>query len=331
MSFQDFVGQEPLVRMLQKSLRTGRVAHAYLFTGPRGMGKATLARELAKALNCAGERGDACDRCSSCRRITAGHHPDLLRVQPDGSAVKIEQVRALQKALWMRPVEGAYRVGIVEEADKMTAEAANSFLKILEEPPPHAVLILLAEQPYGLLPAVTSRCQVLAFRRVATPALESFLSARLRLDRGDARLLAAMAGGNPGRALALHGSGTWEPVRQRVLELPDRLGAAEGGELLSIPEPGKEQWATYLELLLLYFRDLLLYRLGVREVMSHLDREHMIKVRAEGLSLPQILEALSLIHRTIDAARKNANHQLAWEAMLFKLWPLFRSGIMDSR
>jgi len=331
MSFQDFVGQEPLVRMLQNSLRTGRVAHAYLFTGPRGMGKATLARELAKALNCTRERGDACDRCASCRRITGGNHPDLLRIQPDGAAVKIEQVRALQKELWLRPVEGAYRVGVVEEADKMTAEAANSFLKTLEEPPPHAVLILLAEQPYALLPTVTSRCQVLAFRRVATPALEAFLSARLQPGRGDARLLAILAGGNPGRALALQSSGTWELVRRQVLELPARLGAAGGGELLALPEPGKEDWTMYLELLLLYFRDLLLYRLGVKEAISHLDREQEIRVWAEGLSLRHILEALSLIHRTIDAARKNANRQLAWEAMLFKLWPLARSVIMDSR
>ncbi|RMF26035.1 MAG: DNA polymerase III subunit delta', partial [Chloroflexi bacterium] len=145
------IGHEGAVALLQRAVMTGRLGHAYLFTGPTGVGKGTLAQALAQAVLCTGD-APPCGRCRACRLVEAGHHPDLHWLAPQDGSLKIEQVRELERQLALTPVEGSRHVAVLEGMEQATVGAANALLKTLEEPPPAVLLILLTEEADALLP-----------------------------------------------------------------------------------------------------------------------------------------------------------------------------------
>jgi DNA polymerase-3 subunit delta' len=164
-SFSDHEEQRQIAGQLQRSLERGRLAHAYLFAGPRGSGTAEMARTLAKALNCLNKDNDCCDRCDSCRRIDKGTHPDIYWVRPESKSrqIKVEQIREFERAVNLKAGNARIKVGVIADADCMREEASNAFLKTLEEPPAQTILILLTAQPQRLLPTILSRCLRISF------------------------------------------------------------------------------------------------------------------------------------------------------------------------
>jgi DNA polymerase-3 subunit delta' len=211
-----------VVRLFDGVVRRGRLAHAYLFAGPAGVGKRLFAGELAKALLCEAPRGgrlEACDRCPACLQVEAGTHPDFFagdRPQ-DSLEVPIGVVRELTHALALKPARGRYKVAILDDADEMNEEAANCFLKTLEEPPPASVLILIGTGPDRQLSTIVSRCQVVRFAPLSEPLIAELLRAGGIEETGDLERLARLSGGSLGLARALADPGLWE-FRQRLLE-----------------------------------------------------------------------------------------------------------------
>jgi DNA polymerase-3 subunit delta' len=167
LSFQQINYQPEVVRFLQRGLQMKQIAHAYCFYGPSGTGKRKVALELAKALNCERSRVDPCDECPTCRQIEHGNHPDIVVLRPDGAFIKIDQVRALQDQFQYSAAAGVTRVVIMEQAEKMRVEAANSLLKFLEEPLSPMVAILITEKVQAILPTIISRCQKIHFKEVS--------------------------------------------------------------------------------------------------------------------------------------------------------------------
>jgi len=186
------------VEHLRSMLRRGDVPHALLFTGPRGVGKFTTALVMSAALLC--PSGEA-DGCPSCRKVAARVHPDLHLVEPEGMSIRVERVRELEGLLSRKAVEGRGRVVVVDEAQSMTAEAANAFLKTLEEPHPETYIILVSESRENLLPTVVSRCREVRFSSIGTGELEEYLVNREGLAPEEARSLARRSGGIFGRAV----------------------------------------------------------------------------------------------------------------------------------
>ncbi|MBP2002741.1 DNA polymerase-3 subunit gamma/tau [Paenibacillus shirakamiensis] len=166
-SFQDMVGQQHIIRTLQNAIRENKLSHAYLFNGPRGTGKTSAAKILAKAVNC--EKGPAiepCNECESCRRITAGAVMDVLEIDA-ASNRGVEEIRDLREKVKYAPTEVRHKVYIIDEVHMLTTEAFNALLKTLEEPPPHVMFILATTEPHRLPATVISRCQRFDFRRVS--------------------------------------------------------------------------------------------------------------------------------------------------------------------
>ena len=165
MSFSDHKQHKLIADQLQHSLERGRLAHAYLFSGARGAGKADMARTLAKALNCLKKEHDSCDRCDSCRRIDDGIHPDVYWVRPESKSrrITVDQVREFERSVNLKAGSARIKVGIIVDADCMGEEASNAFLKTLEEPPAQTIIVLLTAQPQRLLPTIVSRCLRVAF------------------------------------------------------------------------------------------------------------------------------------------------------------------------
>lgn len=186
MSFEDIKGQDHAVKFLKTAIKNGKMAHAYIFVGPRGCGRSSLARNFAKAVNCEDSENAPCEACPTCRKIDKGIHPDVKWIKKDekASEIKIEQMRDLQGRIILKPYEAKCKIYVIVGAELMNIEAANSFLKTLEEPPANSLLILITERPKDLLPTIVSRCQMVRLRplpiaepvSILTDVLEEFSS-----------------------------------------------------------------------------------------------------------------------------------------------------------
>jgi len=261
--FRDILGQEWVISHLKTARQKGRLAHAYLFLGPEGVGKASTAQALAAALNCQTPRedGDACGTCASCRRLAAGTHPDFLVIEPTESLqIKIEQIREFRRLTNYPPLGGGWRVVVIKPAEAMNEAAANALLKTLEEPPERHLIILTAQVEADLLPTVVSRCHKLAFAPLPAALIAGELERRRGLTLPQAQLLAALSGGSLGRALTLNPESILAQRRQVLADLGalatgSAAAALDWAQRLAKSRPDLDH---FLSLAQMWYRDLLL-------------------------------------------------------------------------
>lgn len=336
--FDHIPGQAHVKAMLGRAVRGGRLTHALLLHGAPGLGKAAMAAALAAAVNCEGGAEEAvrggCGRCASCRRVEAGTHPDVAWITPVSSTIKIEQVRELIREAHMRPFAARKRVFILREADKLSEEAANSLLKILEEPPGAAMFILITALPETLLPTIRSRCQQIPFRPVDPQAVAETLRRDAGVGEAEATAIAVLSGGNPGLARSLAGSAAlaegWrladEVVRlagSRRLDPPALFAAAQALEDYQCPGDGEQADAfDVVDLLAWVLRDRLAAAVGGDRVLTPLRTGLDDRAAAAGEGLPTPGRWFAAL-KTVDEARRtlrtNANRRLAFEVLLLKL------------
>ncbi|MBW2000643.1 MAG: DNA polymerase III subunit delta', partial [Deltaproteobacteria bacterium] len=202
--FSQILGQEKAIGFLRRVRRLDRIPHAYLFVGIPGIGKRTTARSFARFINClAPENEDACGACIPCRQFVGGNFPDLHEIEPEGQTIKIEQIRELNRVFGYKPLSGRYRVTIIQHAEKLTEEAANAFLKNLEEPPERNIIILGVTEPLDLLPTIVSRCQQVSFRPIPSEMIAKWLVENKGLDEEQAIVLGRVSEGSLGRAVEM--------------------------------------------------------------------------------------------------------------------------------
>ncbi len=317
-SLNDILGQEQPLLVLRRAVAAEKVAQAYLFAGPEGVGKATCAVALAAALNCESAPGIGCDVCTSCDKIAAGHHPDLIRLQPDKTFIKIDQVRQLEQRLSFPPHEGRHRLVLIDGADRLNLNAANALLKSVEEPRPRTLFVLVASAPHLVAPTLVSRCQRVRFAPLETEVVEQVVNLH---DHGagpeEVHAAVELSEGSAKRALRLLEGEQIAFIRKTVEAL---LHAARSQEAVKIFETAadagrdREMIGETLDVVRVWLRDLLLCREGLDEGrVVNSDRLEELRREAEGHSLISLLRQLRAVDEAQAALRGNVHATLVME------------------
>jgi DNA polymerase-3 subunit delta' len=322
-SFSELLGQAKAITHLTRAVTSGRLAHAYLFAGPDGVGKKTAAQALASVLLCRMPDGlSPCGACPGCRKFLSGNHPDLLRVRPQGAAIKIDQIREMKKALTFSPFESRQRVVLIEDVHTMRREAGNSLLKVLEEPPADNLLILIGSTAGALLDTIVSRCQVIPFAPLPLELTASVIQRhRPELGREDCRVLAALADGCPGQALALESAGTLA-LYQTLLDawLRPKRTAAERVEQALIMAAELAEAKEGMEPLLMLLRIFLKNAMAARTDCTVAPFSSEVLQARERWNLPRLSAKMAALDLAEQALARNCNRGLTSEVLLLDLF-----------
>lgn len=360
MGFDQFTGNERIVTALRGMLRRDRAPSALLFTGPQGIGKYTLARMFAQAANCERLKDDFCGECDSCLRMAAladpaplikaglaergesadaaavermplilEPHPDVWLLVPDPvrrlspvahPMIRVGQLRAVQRAAYFKP-QGRRRVFILDGADTMRWNDADLFLKILEEPPESATLILLAPTPDSLLPTIRSRCLQFHLAPVPLEEIDEFLKARTDKKPAERKLAAQLACGSPGAALALDLAES-KRLRQSVLDLiAQAIQGGKSGDIFAataqLAKQEKESFENILALLYSLLTDLLELSQGPKNDFSrNPDLQREIEALSKKISFEWVLRATQGLDQLESRLRRNVSRQLGLDSLL---------------
>jgi DNA polymerase-3 subunit delta' len=300
----------------------GRPPHALLITGPPSVGKGTLANSLAQALLCTAEQRP-CGVCRACLLVANWRHPDLFWVEPQGSSLKIAQVRDLTRQLTLSPLEGPWQIAILDQFELATAGAANALLKTLEEPPRNVVLVLLAQQGESLLPTIVSRCQIIALRPIARSVIEQALIKRWNVAAEKAKLLSHICGGRLGWSIAASSSPQLLEARERTLDdmakLLHRKRVARFAYAESLSRQAPNAISESLELWTGWWRDVLLLTSGCPIPLTNIDRQTELEHVADLFTTNTAHSILSALKTTTDQLSRNTNTRLALEVLLLDL------------
>jgi DNA polymerase III subunit delta' len=327
----NMLGHEWAVDMLHQHAARDEVRHAYLFCGPPGLGRRTLALRLAQALNCTRPvaAGIPCGTCRDCKQIEAMQHPDLNVIQSvdgdglpkEGGTLRVDQVREVQHSLSLKPYQAKYRVALFLRFQEANDNAANALLKTLEEAPAHAILLLTADTPEQLLPTIVSRCEILRLRPLPVGAIESDLIAR-GMDEDRARLLAHISGGRPGYARRLMDDATVLEKREEYLnDMQTLLPAPRVGKFSYADKLSRDKDAMRQAILiwLSYWRDVLLRVAQAETPLVNVDRNMEIEFLAGRLYLSTARHVVSDLESALEKMDRNVNSRLLAEVLLLDL------------
>ena len=327
LGWQQIVGHEWAVRLLSNAIAHDRAGHAYLITGPDHVGKMTLARTFAQALNCtAAPEARPCGQCRACGLIAADKHPDVRTIVPDVSergaqSIKIESIRRLQQDLSLTAYESRYKVALLRRFDTANPNAANAFLKTLEEPPNNVILLLTANDADTLLPTINSRCRTVGLRPIPTALIEETLMTHHHAKPAEANLLAHLADGRLGWAIRAHREPALLQERQTQLEA---LHKALGGTVVArfaqaeVLARKADALPPLLRTWLSWWRDLALLAYGRRtaDTISNIDEVELLYELAGQWPRGGVLAALRQTEAALRQLRQNANARLVLENVM---------------
>lgn len=324
MKFAEFLGNDRIVAYFQKAIATNHLGHAYLFAGPAGVGKSLLARLICKRLLCITPvDNEPCGVCRSCHKFETENHPDFHTYAPDGLYFKIDLVREIIHQTSMKPVEASWKTFLLEGVDYMRDEAANAFLKVLEEPPGQTIFFLISEAPDALLSTIRSRCQLFAFQPIPIPQVKSWLVQHGDVDEKQAEAMAPYSHGSLARALTLNAE-QYREMREKILATIEAAVLAKTCATLFDAIKGITVDRTDMVERLLIFeeiaRDLLLLKASPDALLIHQDLAARLRGLAEKWEQVSLQRFYEDLLETREAITKiNANIGLQLQALFLPL------------
>ncbi|MBN2830843.1 MAG: DNA polymerase III subunit delta' [Candidatus Omnitrophica bacterium] len=337
MPFKEIKGQDAALEIISANQEAGRLEGGYLFVGPGSVGKKMAAKVLSQSLNCVLDNNDACGVCPSCIKIEKNQHPDVHIIPQEAgedinpvrnhsatingygvsNGIKIEEVRQLQKEINLKAYEGRFKVFIIDNAHKLTPEASNCLLKVLEEPPKRSLIILITDKPGILFKTILSRCKVIKFKAQDREGLKEALKENYGLDPGFSHFLAYFCEGRIGEALRLKELGILKTKNNII----DKLLIPASFSLEGLGIEDRQSFFLSLNILNTWFRDLFLLKTGIidAEVINS-DRKNDLLKSMSSFSYSDLERILNAISNTVFYLERNINTRLLLHNLKAQIW-----------
>ncbi len=319
--FADIIGQEQIKEHLKNAIIMDKVSHAYIIHGELGAGKEFIARIFAAALQCEKGQDEPCGKCRSCKQAESKNHPDIIWVTHEKpNSIGVEDIRTqVNNDMEIKPYYGPRKIYLINEAEKMTPQAQNALLKTLEEPPAYGIIILLTTNAESLLPTIISRSIVLHMRPAKDRDIEEYLMKTLQVPDYKARICAAFARGNVGKAKHLAESEDFEHIKEEAVSLLKYIRDMEIAEIVTAIKKINEYKLdvnSYLDILYVWYRDILLFK-ATKEPNDLIFKEEIqyIKRTADRSSYEGIETILNALDKTQQRISANVNFDLAMELL----------------
>ena len=311
MYFEKIRGQRFAKKYLSNSIKSNMISHAYMFEGPSGVGKNTMARELATTL---------------LEMENLFNSPDYIEITPDGNSIKIAQIRKLQSDILVKPYK-SYKIYVIDEAQKMTVEAQNALLKTLEEPPKYAIIILITNNKESLLDTIKSRCEIIKFTPIPLVEVADYLT-QTGVDKNRASLLANFSRGSMQKAIELSESEDFHIMRDEVQKYVETFLTGSMLDIIDIQssiEKYKDNITNVLDLLVNYFRDIMMVKENVDSSMIiNLDRLVFIKNMSTKITYSQLSKIIDIIEETKNKLRSNCNFNISIQGMTLNIYEVIK-------
>lgn len=311
MYFEKIRGQRFAKKYLSNSIKSNMISHAYMFEGPSGVGKNTMARELAATL---------------LEMENLFNSPDYIEITPDGNSIKIAQIRKLQSDILVKPYK-SYKIYVIDEAQKMTVEAQNALLKTLEEPPKYAIIILITNNKESLLDTIKSRCEIIKFTPIPLVEVADYLT-QIGVDKNRASLLANFSRGSMQKAIELSESEDFHIMRDEVQKYVETFLTGSMLDIMDIQssiEKYKDNITNVLDLLVNYFRDIMMVKENVDSSMIiNLDRLVFIKNMSTKITYSQLSKIIDIIEETKNKLRSNCNFNISIQVMTLNIYEVIK-------
>lgn len=323
-NFKGIIGQREVVKRLEEQIKNKKVGHAYIFSGPKGIGKRTVAEIFASMVMCQEDGGYGnCGVCHSCRLFKGGTNPDFYRIKTEKNTISVEEIRSMQKDVYVKPLYSPKKVYLIEEAEKMTVQAQNSLLKTLEEPPLYAIIIMTTSNNESLLETIRSRSVIYNFKKNTYEEVKKYLIENINLDEKEASFIASYADGVIGKAKELSESDEFKELRERTIGILLKLNEGNLKDIFfayDFFEENKEKIQDILDIMLIFYRDILIAKkFGNEKMLINLDKKDIILENLKNFSTEKIYKNIETIDNLSNNIGKNVNYQLAVEVMLMKL------------
>lgn len=330
MQFTDILGQEQALHILLQAISHQQIAHAYLFSGPEGVGKKKTALALAQYLNCTNPEKElnSCGICPSCLQAASGNYPDLFLVEPDGSKIKIEQIRSLLDKLALRSYAGGYQIVIIDHAHTMTDEASNCLLKTLEEPNGNTVFCLISNQSAALPVTILSRCQQLQFHPLTPEIIRQVLQEKYPEKQSRIGLVSALAKGSLATAEDILNNEEFTQARTDLYDLLSRLSKSSPAEIILWCEQwdkNRKMVTALIELCQLWYHDTLLLNTTKKQTLL-INQDYLAVLQQLYLAPQQALAILAACQTANRQVENNTTPRLVLNVLLLKIQTILKEA-----
>jgi len=328
MQFSLVVGQDDIKHSLINSINLNNVSHCYVFEGPKDMGKLNLALIFAQSLFCRDFNGEPCESCNNCKKVNSLNHPDLHILDLVQKSIKREDVDELIENIYKKPYEGYRKVYIINNADLMTVQAANTFLKTLEEPPKDTVIILLTTNINLLLPTIVSRSQVIKFKKISIKEIKEFLIKNYKADEQKASVISNYSKGILNKAVnIINEKDDILNRREEIINIFNKIIKSDEEIIFSLEsyfEEKKDNIDEMLEIFMLWIRDITFVRNNIQNLVINTDYMDLLnehsklfnKISGDGL--------INYLQGVSDNIKSNVNYKLIIDKMLLRIQEEFK-------
>lgn len=325
-TFKDIIGQEQIKDHLTHTIEQGKISHAYVINGERFSGKEFIANVFAMALQCEHPDGvEPCQQCHSCKQALSGNQPDIIRVTHEKpNTIGVDDIRTQINAdIAIKPYSSPRKIYMIQEGEKMTAQAQNALLKTLEEPPAYAVILILTTNVDALLPTILSRCVVLNMKPVRDDLVKKYLMEELQIPDYKANVCVAFARGNLGKARQLASSEEFDHIKEEAVSMLKYVQDMEINEMLAAIKKIQEykfDVEDYLDILAIWYRDVLLFK-ATNDANHLIFKEEIqyIKKCADRCAYEGIEDILKALDKAKSRLKANVNFELTMELLLMAI------------